>query len=51
MAIPHRLTPCWLDCITDSRAVFAQATYALDVGQLSEPVFSDSGVHLILRTE
>jgi parvulin-like peptidyl-prolyl isomerase len=28
-----------------------QATYALEVGQLSEPVSSDSGVHLILRTE
>ena len=27
-----------------------QATYALKVGELSEPVFSDSGVHLILRT-
>ncbi|KAJ3016139.1 UNVERIFIED_CONTAM: Peptidyl-prolyl cis-trans isomerase NIMA-interacting protein 1 [Siphonaria sp. JEL0065] len=29
---------------------FEDATYALEVGQLSEPVFSDSGVHLILRT-
>jgi hypothetical protein len=27
-----------------------QATYALKVGELSKPVFSDSGVHLILRT-
>jgi NIMA-interacting peptidyl-prolyl cis-trans isomerase 1 len=26
------------------------ATYALRVGQLSEPVLIDSGVHLILRT-
>lgn len=29
---------------------FEAATYALQVGQLSEPVFTDSGVHLILRT-
>ncbi|KAI9139464.1 hypothetical protein BKA69DRAFT_1085567 [Paraphysoderma sedebokerense] len=29
---------------------FEKATYALKVGELSEPVFSDSGVHLILRT-
>lgn len=30
--------------------VFEEATYALEVGELSGPVFSDSGVHLILRT-
>jgi hypothetical protein len=30
--------------------VFEDATYALAVGELSQPVFSDSGVHLILRT-
>ena len=24
--------------------------YALKVGELSEPVFTDSGIHLILRT-
>ncbi|ORZ39072.1 peptidyl-prolyl cis-trans isomerase NIMA-interacting 1 [Catenaria anguillulae PL171] len=29
---------------------FEDAAFALEVGQLSEPVFSDSGVHLILRT-
>ncbi|KAK9835370.1 hypothetical protein WJX81_005262 [Elliptochloris bilobata] len=29
---------------------FEDATYALQVGELSEPVFTDSGVHLILRT-
>ncbi|KAK9823981.1 hypothetical protein WJX72_006781 [[Myrmecia] bisecta] len=29
---------------------FEDATYALQVGELSQPVFSDSGVHLILRT-
>mmetsp|Transcript_17906 Transcript_17906/g.45892 ORF Transcript_17906/g.45892 Transcript_17906/m.45892 type:complete len:112 (+) Transcript_17906:125-460(+) len=29
---------------------FEDATFALAVGELSEPVFSDSGVHLILRT-
>jgi len=29
---------------------FEDATFALDVGDLSEPVFSDSGIHLILRT-
>ena len=31
-------------------SLLLQATYALKVGELSEPVFSDSGVHLILRT-
>ncbi|KAI8611824.1 peptidyl-prolyl cis-trans isomerase NIMA-interacting 1 [Chytriomyces sp. MP71] len=29
---------------------FEDATYALQVGELSQPVYSDSGVHLILRT-
>merc|ERR1712172_33632 len=29
---------------------FEDATYSLKVGDLSEPVFSDSGVHIILRT-
>ncbi|WIA15829.1 hypothetical protein OEZ85_012584 [Tetradesmus obliquus] len=29
---------------------FESAAFALEVGQLSGPVFSDSGVHLILRT-
>ncbi|KAG2447282.1 hypothetical protein HYH02_007612 [Chlamydomonas schloesseri] len=29
---------------------FEDATYALKVGELSGPVFSDSGVHLIVRT-
>ncbi|KAJ3358637.1 hypothetical protein AMAG_04647 [Allomyces macrogynus ATCC 38327] len=29
---------------------FEDATFALQVGELSQPVFSDSGVHLILRT-
>ncbi|PVU84823.1 hypothetical protein BB559_007373 [Furculomyces boomerangus] len=29
---------------------FEQASYALKVGELSEPVFSDSGIHLIYRT-
>lgn len=29
---------------------FEKATAALKVGELSEPVFTDSGVHLILRT-
>ena len=24
--------------------------YALKVGELSEPIFTDSGIHLILRT-
>ncbi|ORX83787.1 rotamase-domain-containing protein [Anaeromyces robustus] len=28
---------------------FEEAAFALKVGELSEPVFSDSGVHLILR--
>ncbi|KAG4087647.1 rotamase-domain-containing protein [Neocallimastix lanati (nom. inval.)] len=28
---------------------FEEAAFALQVNQLSEPVFSDSGVHLILR--
>lgn len=29
---------------------FEAATYALAVGELSQPVFTDSGVHLVLRT-
>jgi NIMA-interacting peptidyl-prolyl cis-trans isomerase 1 len=29
---------------------FEQAAFALKVGELSEPVVSDSGVHIILRT-
>jgi NIMA-interacting peptidyl-prolyl cis-trans isomerase 1 len=29
---------------------FEDATYALQVGELSQPVFTDSGIHLILRT-
>jgi NIMA-interacting peptidyl-prolyl cis-trans isomerase 1 len=28
---------------------FEDATYALAVDELSEPVFTDSGVHIILR--
>jgi NIMA-interacting peptidyl-prolyl cis-trans isomerase 1 len=32
------------------QAPFEAATYALGVGELSQPVFTDSGVHLILRT-
>ncbi|EDV27565.1 Peptidyl-prolyl cis-trans isomerase pin1 [Trichoplax sp. H2] len=29
---------------------FEDATYALQIGELSEPVFTDSGIHIILRT-
>ena len=29
---------------------FEEATYALNVGQISDIVSTDSGVHLILRT-
>ncbi|KAL9989542.1 hypothetical protein ACROYT_G004104 [Oculina patagonica] len=29
---------------------FEEATFALEIGELSEPVFTDSGIHLILRT-
>lgn len=29
---------------------FEDATFALKVGDLSEPVFTDSGIHIILRT-
>ena len=29
---------------------FEDATFDLEVGQMSEPVHSDSGVHIILRT-
>ena len=29
---------------------FEDASFALKVGELSKPVFTDSGVHLILRT-
>jgi NIMA-interacting peptidyl-prolyl cis-trans isomerase 1 len=32
------------------QAPFEEATYALKVGELSQPVFTDSGVHLIKRT-
>ena len=30
---------------------FEDATYALQVGELSEPVITDSGVHIIKRTK
>merc|ERR1712025_909859 len=30
---------------------FEDATYSLKVGELSEPVLTDSGVHIILRTK
>lgn len=30
---------------------FEDATFRLKVGEMSGPVFSDSGVHLILRTD
>lgn len=30
---------------------FEDATFALDVGEMSEPTFTDSGVHIILRTK
>jgi len=30
---------------------FASAAFALEVGHISSPVFSDSGVHIILRLE
>lgn len=29
---------------------FEDAAFALQVGELSKPVWTDSGVHLILRT-
>ncbi|XP_068695005.1 peptidyl-prolyl cis-trans isomerase NIMA-interacting 1-like [Montipora foliosa] len=29
---------------------FEEAAFALKIGELSEPVFTDSGIHLILRT-
>lgn len=29
---------------------FEEASFALKVGQLSKPVWTDSGVHIILRT-
>jgi len=30
---------------------FEEATFALKVGDMSEPVFTDSGIHIILRTK
>ncbi len=30
---------------------FEDATYGLRVGEMSEPVWTDSGVHIILRTK
>lgn len=44
---PHRLASCRRG---QMQKAFEEATYALAVGELSQPVFSDSGVHLILRT-
>jgi NIMA-interacting peptidyl-prolyl cis-trans isomerase 1 len=32
------------------QAAFENATKQLKVGELSQPVYSDSGIHLILRT-
>ncbi|XP_077986562.1 peptidyl-prolyl cis-trans isomerase NIMA-interacting 1-like [Glandiceps talaboti] len=29
---------------------FEDATFALNIGELSQPVFTDSGIHIILRT-
>lgn len=29
---------------------FEEAAFSLKVGELSEPIFTDSGVHIILRT-
>lgn len=29
---------------------FEEATFALNVGELSEPIWTDSGVHIIFRT-
>ena len=29
---------------------FEDATYALSVGEMSVPIYTDSGIHLILRT-
>ncbi|KAI8908825.1 hypothetical protein DFJ77DRAFT_130776 [Powellomyces hirtus] len=34
----------------DMQKSFETATYALKVGELSQPIDSDSGTHLILRT-
>ncbi len=30
---------------------FEDATFALKIGELSEPVFTDSGIHIIMRTK
>lgn len=34
----------------ENQPAFEEATYSLHVGELSEPVETDSGIHLILRT-
>ena len=34
----------------EMQKAFEETTYKLKVGEMSEPIFTDSGVHIILRT-
>jgi NIMA-interacting peptidyl-prolyl cis-trans isomerase 1 len=29
---------------------FEEATYALEIGEMSQPIYTDSGIHIIIRT-
>ncbi|KAH8041727.1 hypothetical protein HPB51_017529 [Rhipicephalus microplus] len=40
----------YLGVVGSAQKRFEEAAFALNVGELSEPVFTESGVHLILRT-
>ncbi len=43
--------PPWNPCSRGQmQKPFEDATFALAVGELSQPIFTDSGVHIILRT-
>ena len=37
----------WVSLSTEP---FEEATYALKIGELSQPIYTNSGIHLVLRT-